>query len=126
MSRFLLDTHAVLWWLASPEQLSQAARAVIEDERAQVFVSAAAFWEVSIKSGLGKLRFESDMALEVERARLLTLDITPTHGMEAGRLPMLHRDPFDRIHVAQARIEGMTIITRDPAIAAYGVRCVLA
>jgi PIN domain nuclease of toxin-antitoxin system len=119
--RLLLDTHALLWWLGDDPVLSQAARAAIGRPEADVTVSAASAWEVSIKRALGKLIAPSDLEEQLARHRFSSLPVTVTHALLAGSLPRHHDDPFDRMLVAQARIEGLTLVTRDPRIGSYGV-----
>lgn len=116
----LLDTHALLWWLAD-EELSAPARAAIADPDRLVAVSAATVWEISIKRQLGKLEAPNDLLDAIAASGFEPLDITIGHADAAGALPPHHRDPFDRMLVAQARAEGLAIVTRDPAIEAYGV-----
>jgi PIN domain nuclease of toxin-antitoxin system len=84
-------------------------------------VSAASTWELAIKSALGKLRLPADVASAIRAAGFDELEVTIDHGMTAGELPLHHRDPFDRMLVAQARLEGLTIVTRDPSFEPYGV-----
>ncbi|MBA3673216.1 MAG: type II toxin-antitoxin system VapC family toxin, partial [Gemmatimonadaceae bacterium] len=105
--RLLIDTHALLWWLAGDAQLSGRARDAIADRENMVYVSAASAWEVATKYRLGKLAgagpLAVDFAREVETQGFTPLDITLAHGQDAGALPGPHRDPFDRMLVAQAR-----------------------
>ena len=122
MRRLLLDTHAFLWWLADAPQLSDAARKAIGDERNEVFVSAASGWEIAIKRQLGKLQAPDDLDAAVEAEGFSHLPISFFHGEQAGLLPGHHRDPFDRMLVAQAQAEGLVIVTADPKLALYGVR----
>lgn len=120
--RLLLDTHALLWWLEEHPALSRAAYAAIADRETTVAVSAASLWEISTKQNLGKLRPPvDDVVGSLTANRLEALTITPEHAWAAGQLPLHHRDPFDRILVAQAQLEGLTIVTRDPDIARYQV-----
>lgn len=120
--RLLLDTHALLWWLEDHPALSRAAHAAIADRDTTVAVSAASLWEISTKQNLGKLRIPVDDVVGTLTAnRLDGLMITPEHAWAAGQLPLHHRDPFDRILIAQAQLEGLTIVTRDPRIARYQV-----
>jgi PIN domain nuclease of toxin-antitoxin system len=119
--RLLLDTHALLWWLSNDPTLTQAARAAIARPEADVAVSAASAWEVAIKSSLEKLTAPSDLEAQLAHHRFSPLAITVGHAMLAGALPRHHDDPFDRMLVAQARIEGMTLVTRDPRIGLYDV-----
>lgn len=124
MKRLLLDTHTLLWWLADDPQLGPGARALIQDERNEVYVSAASAWEISIKKALGKLVAPDDLDGIVEKEGFEKLSISFFHGEKAGELPPLHRDPFDRMLIAQAQAEGLDIITGDRAIAAYGIKTI--
>lgn len=118
----LLDTHAFLWWLADDPTLSGEARDAIGERSAIVHVSAASLWEISIKQALGKLEVESpDLAAEIMANGFIELPITGRHALKAGSLPPHHSDPFDRMLVAQASLDELTLVTRDPAIGAYGV-----
>jgi PIN domain nuclease of toxin-antitoxin system len=114
-----LDTHVVLWSLSSPQRLSKVARDAIEDPGNIVFVSAAVAWEIEIKSAIGKLRAPSDLATQASAANFQELPITIAHALALRQLPNLHRDPFDRIMLAQARAAGLTFVTADPAILQY-------
>ena len=126
MQRLLLDTHAFLWWLADAPQLGELARKAIGDERNDVFVSAATGWEVAIKRAAGKLQAPDNLDVMVEDSGFSHLPITFFHGEQAGALPMHHRDPFDRMLIAQAQAEGLIIVTKDPYIPRYGVRTLAA
>ena len=123
--RLLLDTHALLWWLAGDAQLSHAARGAIEDEGNEVFVSAASAWEVTTKHRLGKLPgagpLAVDFAREVNRQGFQPLPITLEHGQVAGALVGTHRDPFDRMLVAQAREEKLALVSNEGVFDAFGV-----
>lgn len=121
----LLDTHTWLWWYTGDRRLGRAARAIIR-QSGDVRFSAASAWEISIKRTIGKLVFhgETDIALEVERDGFVALPVTIAHADEGHRLPALHRDPFDRLLVAQARLEGLTIVTADEVLSLYGVAVV--
>jgi len=122
MLRLLLDTHAFLWWLADAPELGDSARKAIGDERNDVFVSAATGWEIAIKRAVGKLQAPENLDAMVEESGFSHLPITFFHAEQAGALPMHHRDPFDRMLIAQAQAEGLVIVTRDPNIPRYGVR----
>lgn len=118
----LLDTHVWLWWFTGDRRLGRAARSLIRRSD-DVRFSAASAWEISIKRGIGKLLFhgETDIAFEVERGGFTALPVTIAHADEVHRLPAHHRDPFDRMLVAQARIEGLTIISADEVMSRYEV-----
>lgn len=122
MRRLLLDTHAFLWWLADDPRLGEKARALIADPANEVFVSAASGWEAAIKAALGKLELPGPLDAAVEEEGFTHMPITFFHGEQAGSLPPHHRDPFDRMLVAQAQAEGLTVVTADPHIAVYGIR----
>ena len=122
----LLDTHVVLWWLDDPTALDAPARRLIADPRNRVFVSAAVAWEITIKRQLGKLDAPDDLEPALEQERFQHLPITVRHALAVAELPAIHGDPFDRIQIAQARLEGLTIVTRDATIPRYGVPCVRA
>jgi PIN domain nuclease of toxin-antitoxin system len=119
--RVLLDTHALLWSLGQPSMLTPEARMVIEDGGNEVFVSPVSAWEVAIKRAAGKLDASGDLAAEIEAAAFVGLPIMIAHALAAGALPPHHRDPFDRMLIAQAQVEGLTIVTRDLRFAAYDV-----
>lgn len=121
--RVLLDTHALVWFLAGSLSLSQRARAAIEDPDNEVFVSPVSGYEVAGKARLGKLdrRMSDEMLDMVRAARLAALPVTLAHMHRAGTLPGPHRDPWDRILMAQALLEELTLVTIDPVFADYGV-----
>jgi PIN domain nuclease of toxin-antitoxin system len=122
----LLDTHALLWWLDDNPTLSEEARTAIADGGNPVFVSSVVIWEIRIKQGLGKLRLPPDFRQVLERQPFENLPITAEHAHCLAELPSHQRDPFDRMLVAQAMTEKLTIVTRDPDIARYRVRTVTA
>ncbi len=122
MKRLLLDTHVLLWWLAHDPALGPEAHKAIRDARNDVYVSAATTWEASIKKALGKLEVPDDLDRIVEEERFLKLPISLYHGQMAGQLSAHHRDPFDRMLVAQAQAEGLTVVTADRNIPRYGVQ----
>lgn len=119
--RLLLDTHVLLWWLADDSQLGDEARAAIADGDTLVAVSAASAWEIAIKQQRGKLDAPDDLVARLEQHRFEPLAVTFAHALRAGALDRLHDDPFDRMLVAQAELEGLTVVTRNPSIARYGV-----
>jgi PIN domain nuclease of toxin-antitoxin system len=115
----LLDTHLLLWALAEPEKLSATTRNRLD--AAEVFVSAASVWEVSIKVALGKLEADpSELLAAIEPAGFVLLPITGLHAAAVATLPLLHRDPFDRMLVAQARTEPLILLTNDTVLEQYG------
>lgn len=118
--RLLLDTNALLWWLAD-EDLTTRAREAIADPVNLVTVSAVSAWEISIKKALGKLAAPDDLEQQVLSGGFEPLPITIAHGIAAGQLPRHHEDPFDRMLIAQAVAEGLTIVTRDKRFGDYEV-----
>lgn len=124
--KVLLDTHALLWWAsAGGARLSDAARELIEDGTTVVLVSAASLYEISVKVSLGRLELPGELEAYVpqllERHDFGALPIDTAHALRAGSLPPIHRDPWDRLIVAQAQIEGLPVITADPAIGRYDI-----
>lgn len=121
----LVDTHVLLWWLDDSPKLGARARAQIADPLSAIWMSAATAWEIAIKVGLGRLDLseppEICLPRELERGQFRTLPVTVAHALAVRRLPAHHSDPFDRLLVAQARLEGLSIITVDPVLARYGV-----
>lgn len=121
----LLDTSTLLWSLLEPDKLSALALTTIEDPDTVVLVSSASAWELSIKHKLGKLssasRVLENFTSHLKRLQADVLTITPEHAITAGALPLHHRDPFDRMLVAQAQLEGVAIVTNDELIAQYQV-----
>ncbi|MBO3752643.1 type II toxin-antitoxin system VapC family toxin [Streptosporangiaceae bacterium NEAU-GS5] len=116
----LLDTHVVLWWLTDDPSLGDDIKDRLDHE-ADVYVSAATIWEVAIKQAMGKLSEPSDLPELIRDCGFRALPITVDHAIAADRLPLLHRDPFDRMLIAQADSEGLTLVTRDAAIQKYDV-----
>jgi len=120
--KLLLDTHLLLWAAGQPEHLSSAARDAIDDPQNQLLFSAASLWEISIKRGLGRDDFRVDPRL-LRRGLLengyTELPITSEHTVSIDLLPAIHKDPFDRILVAQSIVEGITLLTSDPLVAQY-------
>jgi PIN domain nuclease of toxin-antitoxin system len=122
----LLDTHALLWWLADDPQLSQEARSAIADPDNAVFLSAVVVWEIRIKEAIGKLDIPSDFSEVLAGQPFSELPVTVEHANALAGLPALHRDPFDRMLVAQAKAERLTVVTRDVDIPSYGIATVTA
>jgi PIN domain nuclease of toxin-antitoxin system len=122
--RLLLDTNVLLWWLEAGPRLSNTARTAIQESNA-TYVSAVSVWEIGIKTSTGKLEFRGDMDRQIALNGFVPLDITVAHAIAAGRLPFHHRDPFDRMLVAQAAAESLTLITSDAVLKAYNVPVML-
>ncbi len=121
--KLLLDTHVLLWWLADDARLSDECRVAMRAPDTDVFVSAASIWEIAIKCSIGKLEISSDVEIHTLATAngFANLDVTPHHAAAVRDLPLHHSDPFDRLLVAQARIERLTLATADPALASYRV-----
>ena len=125
MNRVLLDTHALVWWVEGREKLSKTAREMIEDAETVVLVSAASAWELAIKSRLGKFKsreLAEDLDEQILEEGFVALPISVEHALRAGRLDSPHKDPFDRMLIAQAQIEDVSVISRDPAFDNCAVR----
>ena len=119
--RLLLDSHSALWWDRDLSKLSARQRTAIGDRANDVFVSAASAWELSIKRATGKLVLRDSVEDLAARLGFIELPITMKHGEAPAALPMHHKDPFDRMLVAQATAEGMVLVTADSKLAQYGV-----
>ena len=118
----LLDTHPFVWFLVDPKRIPGRLMAILTDPSRVVYVSAVAVWEATIKAGLGKLSLPLDeLEAAIAAAGFAVLPVTVAHALEVRHLPPLHRDPFDRLLVAQARHERLTLVTRDAAIRRYPV-----
>jgi PIN domain nuclease of toxin-antitoxin system len=124
--RLLLDTHALLWWLSDDPALPASARKLIARAGNTVLVSAASAWEIAIKLRLGKLPDASELVGDFDgylaRERFEPLLISPAHAVRAGLLPGLHKDPFDRMLIAQSQAENVPVLSNDAAFDRYGVR----
>lgn len=123
--RVLLDTHAFLWWLAGDPKLSLAAREAIADDANVILVSAASAWEIATKHRLGRLpgaaAIAPDIAGGIAAHGFRDLPVTVQHGQQAGALPAVHRDPFDRMLIAQALVEGCALVSNEALFDRYGV-----
>ena len=122
--KLLFDTHAALWWLSGDERFGQRAAGHLTDDTNQVLLSAAVVWEVAVKRSLGKLDAPNDFAPTLLGAGAQPLPVTLDHAAAVEGLPWHHRDPFDRMLVAQASIESAVLVSRDEAFRAYGVTLV--
>jgi PIN domain nuclease of toxin-antitoxin system len=123
--RLLLDTHTFLWWLEDNPLLATTARAAIEIGENEVFFSAASAWEIAVKTQLGKLRLPSDpepfISQQLQLNGFRPMPIGITHALHTASLETIHRDPFDRILIAQSQLEQMPLVTADPLITQYNV-----
>jgi PIN domain nuclease of toxin-antitoxin system len=126
MNGHLLDTHVLLWLLSEPEQLSPQARTTINMPSAGLWFSAASIWEMSIKRAAARLRTPENLLEVLEANQIRVLPVGAIHALAVAGLPMHHRDPFDRMLVAQAQTEGLTLITRDAEIQRYAVPIIVA
>lgn len=123
--KLLLDTHAFLWWVAASGELSRKAQSTVASARNECFVSVASGWEIAIEASLGKLRIDGALdrflpeQLAANGFQPLAIDLK--HAARVATLPFHHRDPFDRLLVAQALEEGLAVVTADPVFATYGV-----
>lgn len=126
MPRLLLDTHAFLWWVADAPELTPAARHAIADMNNECYLSLASCWELSIKSSLGKLRLTSPVerfvSEQITANGFTLLNIELRHAAKVEKLPFHHRDPFDRLLIAQAISEKLVIVSADRVFRDYGVR----
>jgi PIN domain nuclease of toxin-antitoxin system len=118
--KLLLDTHVLIWW-SGGKQVGRTAADAIGSPDNEVLISVASIWEAEISAATGKLRLEADLLTEPAEHGFSSLDISARHAVAAAQLPMHHRDPFDRMLVAQAQLEGLTIVTRDPVFDRYDV-----
>ncbi len=124
--RLLVDSHVLLWWLSADPSMSTEAYRQLRHPANDVLVSAVSSWELAIKQAKGKLSLPDRIEEIIAREAFISLPVTIRHGFAAGALPPHHKDPFDRMLIAQAQLEGLTLVTRDPEIAAYDVARLLA
>ena len=122
--RLLIDSHALLWWSDASPALGNTAHEAIADPANEVLVSVAALWELTIKTSSGRLRLPADLETIVTSQGFAVLSVEFPHLTRLAGLPRLHRDPFDRMMIAQALTEGIPIATGDPAFAAYGAQVI--
>lgn len=124
--KLLLDTHTFIWWDSDPNRLSRQALALLEDQKSILLLSVTSIWEMQIKSQLGKLKLNLPLAEIVESQqrtnKIEILPINQAHAFALDNLPILHKDPFDRMLIAQANVEDAVLVTGDPIIAQYQVK----
>jgi PIN domain nuclease of toxin-antitoxin system len=118
--RILLDTHLILWWLANHTSLSEQARVLISDPENTLFVSAVSLWEIWLKVSLGKLRLPTEFEVGLAAESFENLPLTAAQTRRVALLPWHHRDPFDRMLIAQAQLENLVLLTADDTVARYG------
>lgn len=121
MKSLLLDTCALLTWAQDPRNLNDQARILIANGRQRVFVSAASVWEIAIKTNIGKMTAPQDIPLLLSSNRFLELPITNAHALATSKLPVHHKDPFDRLLIAQTQVENLVLVTTDKKIAEYDI-----
>jgi PIN domain nuclease of toxin-antitoxin system len=124
--KLLLDTHTLLWWLDDNPTLSKKAKAAIADGKNLVLISAVVIWEIRIKQALGKLEIPANFREVLNEQPFKMLDITVGHAFAVGDLPEHHRDPFDRMLVAQSKVEGLTLVSRDSRLKKYKIPFIVA
>lgn len=126
MRRLLLNTHVVLWWLSDDQRLGQESRRQIANPGNRVAASAASAWEMAVKSSIGKLSVPDGVEGAILECGFKPLAITMEHAARVGELPLLHRDSFDRMLIAQAQLGGLDLLTADAGLRAYAVKVVVA
>jgi PIN domain nuclease of toxin-antitoxin system len=122
--RLLLDSHSLLWWLGAEPLLSKETRRLIASTDNHVAISVVSVWELLIKQTAGRLNVEEDLPAAIRRERFEMLDITFDAAVTAATLPQIHRDPFDRMLVAQAKLGNLTLVTRDRYLTRYGINTI--
>ena len=124
--RILLDTHLLLWWMEDDPRLSRSARRLVSEPENTVFVSAVSMWEIWLKQSLGKLELPLNFEDAISGGQFENLPLSAAHTREVANLPWIHRDPFDRMLVAQARVSRLRLLTADETVASYGDAVILA
>jgi PIN domain nuclease of toxin-antitoxin system len=123
--RLLLDTHVLLWWMFEHPRLTPDLKSLVADESNTILISSVSAFEITTKQALGKLDAPDDLEAQVEASGFTALPLTIGHGLAAGRLPLHHRDPFDRLLIAQAHCDDLTLVTANRKLLAYDVRRIL-
>lgn len=119
--QYLLDTHVILWWLLEPKKLSKKAQAIISNRENKIYTSSVSFWEMAIKSKLGRLNIPNNIITLLKQESIETISMTPEDALSIINLPIHHNDPFDQMLVIQAKNHDMVLITRDAKIIKYPV-----
>ena len=126
--KYLLDTHAFLWFILDDKRISANAKSIIKDSKNEIFFSAASAWEMAIKIKLNRLKIKSDLEPfiieQLQANNIVPLSITISHSLYTERLPQLHKDPFDRLMIAQSIVEDLPLITKDQDIRKYNLKAV--
>lgn len=122
VSRYLLDTNILLWWLGNDKWLKRGIKEIISAEENQIFVSVISFWEISVKNRLGKLPLRTNLKTIIKESKFNILDITADHVLALNALPLYHKDPFDRMLIAQAKTEKLKLVTSDSKIWKYKIQ----
>lgn len=123
-NRFLLDTHFFIWAMEESPQLSSSIKKILIDPNNKIFISVASIWEIAIKKAAKKIKLAFDIEDSIQRARFEVVPINISHAIETEKLPNHHKDPFDRILITQAKIEKMTLMSKDPNIKKYQVKII--
>ncbi|OGV28403.1 MAG: hypothetical protein A3F18_08645 [Legionellales bacterium RIFCSPHIGHO2_12_FULL_37_14] len=118
---YLLDTHVILWWFTTPEEIHKRARNIIENVEESIFISTVSLWEMAIKQSIGRLTLPAQLLTLITKAGFQTLPILPEEGLSVADLPLLHQDPFDRLLIIQAKLHNLVLLTRDNKIKQYTV-----
>jgi len=119
--KYLLDTHVILWWLTEPEKIASKARKIISDKNNVIYTSSVSFWEMAIKTGIGRLTLPNNILEILSAEGFLMLSLTPEEGLSVADLPSIHQDPFDRMLIVQAKLNDLVLITHDKKIMDYPV-----
>ena len=126
MPRYLLDTHILIWWFEGSPKLKPEIREIIQSGANAIYLSSGAIWEMAIKQSIGRLEFPSDLESLLQEDNIQVLPIAASHALAVATLPHHHRDPFDRIQIVQAQLDGLTLISRDEAFEQYDVQLITA
>ena len=118
---YLLDTHVVLWWMTEPEKLSEKARTIISDRHNKMYVSSASCWEMAVKQSIGRLTIPQNMLDTLHKEGFEILPLLPEECLSIVDLPNIHNDPFDRVLIAQAKLNDLVFITKDKLIVKYPI-----
>ncbi|MEK7559016.1 MAG: type II toxin-antitoxin system VapC family toxin [Patescibacteria group bacterium] len=124
MESYLVDTHIFIWWLSEDKKLNKSTQKILKDPNSHIYVSIATLWEISIKNTAGKLPLKTTITEMVSFSGFELLSINLSHVLNLGKLPIYHNDPFDRMLIAQAKAEGLTLLTDDRKIKKYDIKVI--